>query len=109
MAVTPFNRLKPAQLERLALLLEELGEAQQAVGKVLRHGYESSRPGGVTTNRNALERELGDVLAALELLEVSGDLRSSAVNGSTRSKLERVRKWMHHQSPVTFKKALAHR
>jgi hypothetical protein len=34
-----FNSLTPAELERLSLLLEELGEAQQAIGKILRHGY----------------------------------------------------------------------
>lgn len=35
----PFNDLSNAELERLALLLEELGEAQQVIGKILRHGY----------------------------------------------------------------------
>lgn len=35
------NKLNDAQSERLALLLEELGEAQQAIGKILRHGYQS--------------------------------------------------------------------
>ena len=36
-----FNKLSAAEAERLALLLEELGEAQQAIGKILRHGYEN--------------------------------------------------------------------
>lgn len=35
----PFNQLTNAQAERLHILLEELGEAQQAIGKILRHGY----------------------------------------------------------------------
>ena len=39
-----FNQLTPAEAERLALLLEELGEAQQAIGKILRHGYASTHP-----------------------------------------------------------------
>ena len=35
-----------SRLERLALLLEELGEAQQVIGKILRHGYDSRHPDG---------------------------------------------------------------
>ena len=38
------NGLNDAEAERLAILLEEFGEAQQAVGKILRHGYESYDP-----------------------------------------------------------------
>lgn len=37
-----FNGLTPAEAERLALLLEELGEAQQAIGKILRQCSTSS-------------------------------------------------------------------
>jgi hypothetical protein len=52
-----FNRLTPAEAERLALLLEELGEAQQIIGKILRHGYESYHPDDPeTTNRTLLAR-----------------------------------------------------
>lgn len=39
-----FNALTPAEAERLFYLLEKLGEAQQAIGKILRHGYESYDP-----------------------------------------------------------------
>ena len=35
-----FNRLSPAEYERLAILAEEMGEAQQALGKIMRHGGE---------------------------------------------------------------------
>jgi hypothetical protein len=41
-----FNGLTPAEAERLALLAEECGEVIQAIGKVLRHGYESRHPYG---------------------------------------------------------------
>ena len=39
-----FNKLTAAQTERLAILSEELGEAQQAIGKIMRHGYDSCNP-----------------------------------------------------------------
>ena len=34
-----FNKLTPAQAERLAILIEECGEVIQAATKILRHGY----------------------------------------------------------------------
>ena len=37
--IYPFNELSPAEVERLAILAEEMGEAIQVIGKVLRHGY----------------------------------------------------------------------
>jgi hypothetical protein len=50
-----FNGLAPAETERLALLLEELGEAQQAIGKILRHGYESQ------ATRKSRKRQTGKI------------------------------------------------
>ena len=54
------NELTPAESERLALLSEEMGEAIQAIGKILRHGYESTGPKTIVRNRTSLEKELGD-------------------------------------------------
>lgn len=56
-AIQHFNGLTPAEAERLALLSEELGEAQQAIGKILRHGYDSSNP--VDPGRFKYFEELG--------------------------------------------------
>ncbi len=39
-----FNRLTPAEAERLAMLAEEAAEVIQIVGKILRHGYASYHP-----------------------------------------------------------------
>lgn len=59
-----FNRLTPAQAERLAMLAEECGEVIQIIGKILRHGYDSHHPNDPrTTNRELLGRELTDLLA----------------------------------------------
>jgi NTP pyrophosphatase (non-canonical NTP hydrolase) len=96
-----FNKLTPAELERLALLLEELGEAQQAIGKILRHGYDKfnpfSHPSSDPTNRQSLERELGDVEYALELLCAAGDLRAGEIHGARNRKAERIGEYLHHQ------------
>lgn len=68
------NQLTPAEAERLALLAEEMGEAVQAIGKILRHGYESRHPDGGPTNREVLEREVTDVFFAANLLVEAGEL-----------------------------------
>lgn len=93
-----FNKLTSAETERLALLLEELGEAQQAIGKILRHGYESKNPDDIfaLTNRQALEREIGDVIASVQLMEQAVDLSSIAISERIGVKLEKVKAYFHH-------------
>lgn len=93
-----FNKLTSAETERLALLLEELGEAQQAIGKILRHGYESKNPDDVNsiTNRQALEREIGDVIASVQLMEQASDLSSITISERVEVKLEKVKLYFHH-------------
>ncbi len=95
----PFNQLTPAEAERLALLAEEMGEALQAIGKVLRHGYESyhpSHPEG-PSNRQALTREVGDVYAAVCLLCESGDLQHVEIAERVERKKVAVREYLHEQ------------
>lgn len=98
----PFtNGITPAQAERLALLLEELGEAQQEIGKILRHGFESRHPDhghGGPTNRQALERESGHVLHALNRMWAAGDLSVTAVSGHAADKARSVWPYLHHQA-----------
>jgi NTP pyrophosphatase (non-canonical NTP hydrolase) len=98
----PFNKLSPAEAERLALLAEECGEVVLAVGKILRHGYESVNPYAPEkgTNRMALADELGDVAAATKLLQQAGDVSILAVNRARTSKLQFVQQWMHHQRKI---------
>jgi len=92
-----FNGLTPAQAERLALLLEEMGEAQQAIGKILRHGYASSHPDGGPTNRSNLVRELGQVIAAVDLMVGGGDFAPAGLQRYREEKHEKVRQYLHHQ------------
>ena len=99
----PFNDLTDAEAERLALLLEELGEATQAIGKILRHGYQSYNPltaGKSDSNREALERELGHVRHAIDRLTLARDLNALAIQGAMRVKADRISRWLHHQLPA---------
>lgn len=91
-----FNQLSPDEAERLALLVEEMGEAQQAIGKILRHGYESRHPDGGPTNREMLERELGDVESSGEMLKNHGDLNPESVAKYRWIKGYKVYQYLHH-------------
>lgn len=65
------------ELERLAWFAEECGEAIQAVGKILRHGYDNHNPDDPSAgdNRAQLTKEIEDILSAIYLLELRKDIR----------------------------------
>jgi hypothetical protein len=81
-------------------LSEELGEAQQCIGKILRHGYESYNPVVDTglENRRELERECGDVLEAIAMLCRARDLNEAGVNARQVAKRASIQRWLHHQN-----------
>lgn len=91
------NHLSPAEIERLSLLAEEAGEVVQAVGKILRHGYESQHPDGGPTNRENLQREIGDLAAACQLMVSNYDLSAESLELARDTKLLNVRKYLHHE------------
>lgn len=94
-----FNELNPAEVERLALCMEEMGEAIQAIGKVLRHGYESCHPAKPDgpTNRMELEKELGHVRHAMIRLCDAGDLSKKAIHAAADVKAVTVNQYLHEQ------------
>ncbi len=97
--MTTFNKLSPAQVERLYYLSEELAESIQAIQKVLRHGYESKNPKlkNGPTNRMHLEEELGQTGLAIHLLCQAGDLNPYDMSVYAKNKGEDLHLWMHHQ------------
>ena len=98
------TELGPARLERLALLGEELGEVQQIIGKIIRHGYESYSPydPNRTTNRSLLEKELGDVMAAYQILVLNEEVSRNNVVRHQNNKLMRVGKYLHYYHEGVF-------
>jgi NTP pyrophosphatase (non-canonical NTP hydrolase) len=105
----PFNKLSPAEAERLAILAEEAGEIVQAVGKILRHGYESYNPedprpnpatGMGPFNRHTLARELGDLDAICGLMAEAGDIDIERIKSASRQKRTKLKRWTHHQDPT---------
>jgi len=91
-----FNKLSPALLERLALLSEECAEVCMIVGKIIRHGYNSYNPDTNECNANLIEQEIGDLFAAIELLEKSDEISMKRIMIHKEGKLERVKQYLHH-------------
>ncbi len=96
-----FNtELDDAQRERLALLSEECGEVVQVIGKILRHGYESSSPYTDTTNRSLLEKELGDVQFVIELMLSRRDLDQWSIREHVANKARKIDNYLHFNTVI---------
>lgn len=94
-----FNGLSPAEAERLACLAEEMGEAIQVIGKILRHGYESYHPDSPKiTNRMLLEKELGDVDMIIDFMQRKEDISQWNIAGASVEKLGKIDRYWHHNS-----------
>lgn len=90
------NGLTPKEAERLAILIEEMGETIQIVGKILRHGANSHHPDNPQeSNVQMLERELGDVVAATEMLSNEQFVSKDNITQRAKDKLKRIVKWLH--------------
>jgi hypothetical protein len=95
--------LSEAQRERLAILMEELAEAQQVIGKILRHGFDSTHPDGGPTNQELLQIELGDVVAGIRLMRAAGDIQTDVIFCKhANDKLDRIGKYTHFQTAVVL-------
>src|SRR4051812_27214083 len=95
-----FNGLTESEAERIALLMEELAEAIQACGKVLRHGFDSYNPTIASlspSNREQLEKELGHVRHAVDRMVLAKDLNVLAIEGAKKDKAASISRWLHHE------------
>lgn len=99
--IKSFNNLSPAEAERLDLLSEEMAETIQVIGKIKRHGYESRYPKDGFSNRELLEKELGDVMLSLGLMTAQKDIRKVAIEFAEQDKAVRIKPFLHHQEWFT--------
>jgi len=86
-----------ASRERLYVLAEELGEAQQIAMKVLRFGWHEFYTKVDATNKARLESELGDVLAMISLLIEKGDIGAPELLKARELKYEKLKRYTKHQ------------
>lgn len=94
-----FSQLRNAELERLAILAEEMAEATQVIGKIIRHGYSSCHPDDPhdTQNRYLLEKELGHVLRAIKMMKEAGDVDDYRLSAASEAKKMSMKPYLHHQ------------
>lgn len=90
-------RLTAAEIERLAILAEQCGELQQAISKVMIHGWLVQSGDFGISYRVGLERRIGAVRAAVNMMLDSGDVRLAELQAWQRNKRERLAKWAKHQ------------
>jgi NTP pyrophosphatase (non-canonical NTP hydrolase) len=94
-----FNKLTPAEDERLTMLAEECAEVIQAVTKIQRHGYASHHPDGGPDNRENLQRELTDMSGVLRLMIEANDILPGTYIGTHKAMLRKLR-YAHHQGEI---------
>lgn len=95
-----FNELSPEVAELLSILAEECGEVVQRIGKILRHGIQSTNPYKGTPNNVTLESELTDIFAVVGLLDRLAVISEERIRGGIPRKLARLRRpgILHHSS-----------
>lgn len=87
-----------AERERMTKLLQELLEAAKEITKALEHGFEATDgEGNVYNNRTAIEQELGDVMATLNLCVDRDDLCQDRLLAFAEAKVPEVTRYMHYQ------------
>ena len=72
--------------EALVILMEECGELTQACSKMIRSG-------GDTKYERQLQDEVGDVLALIEVLKISGIVTEKQIEDRMKVKKEKLMKW----------------
>lgn len=102
MALKSFsNMLSSAQEERLALFTEESGECLQIIGKVGRHGWKptdfSVDPPKYYDNKADLEKETGQLMHAIKLMCLAGDLDREEIQRHFDEREQNIKKYLHHQ------------
>lgn len=95
---TLYSRLSPAELERIAILQEEMSEVSQALCKIQRHGYVTTdhSTNQLYDNRFDLAKELGHLLNALELMVQNHDIDAKVVQQAWNEKKLSINAYLHH-------------
>jgi NTP pyrophosphatase (non-canonical NTP hydrolase) len=77
--------------EALIITQEECAEVSQAISKILRFGISGSWEN--RTNKERLERELGDLMCMVEILYEKGIISQNMVEANAAHKRDKLKKW----------------
>ena len=83
----------------MSKLIEEMGELQQVLGKLIAIGGASTHWDG-SNLVDRVEEEVGDVMAALTFFIEQNHLSSSAINERVMLKLDLFRTWHSEQGDL---------
>lgn len=97
MNTTFSTNLTEAEIERLVILIEEAAEVQQIASKILRHGYGSYNPFDEkkTPNRELLNKEIGDLQSAIDMLSDYHDINEASIAVYANRKKDGRKKYLH--------------
>jgi hypothetical protein len=79
--------------EILDILQEECAEVIQNVSKCRRFGLDNVYLNGTGTQRENLAKEIGDVLAMIELLQEHGVVSEEELQLARRNKFNKLKQW----------------
>ena len=79
--------------EILDILQEECAEVIQNVSKCRRFGLDNVYLNGAGTQRENLAKEIGDVLAMIELLQEHGVVSEEELQLARRNKFNKLKQW----------------
>lgn len=98
------NKLTPAQEELLLKLIEESSEIIKEATKALHYGYESYNPfdPNEETNRTKIEKEIGDLLNIIDLMQEQNDLCDENISIRKQFKRQEIYKWLIHQDKALY-------
>lgn len=77
----------------LAKLAEELGELSTVVGKKLAFFHTDEHPDGAGSLKKRMEEEMGDVIAAIDLVATKLKLDTEYIHARASKKRETFRAW----------------
>jgi NTP pyrophosphatase (non-canonical NTP hydrolase) len=84
------GRVSLTRDELLVLLIEECGEVIQAATKCLRFGFDVDHGTGYGNNRDALAKEMGELTAVRDELELDYGTCQKPFENGWRNKIERA-------------------
>jgi NTP pyrophosphatase (non-canonical NTP hydrolase) len=79
--------------EILDILQEECAEVIQNVSKCRRFGLDNVYLNGTGTQRENLVKEIGDVLAMIELLQEHGVVTEAEITIAKQNKFNKLKQW----------------
>jgi NTP pyrophosphatase (non-canonical NTP hydrolase) len=79
--------------EVLCIAQEECAEVTQAISKIFRFGWDSKRDTGGDTNKQSLEKEIGDLLTMVDILVEKCIISDSNINAARKAKREKLKIW----------------